>query len=136
MVRKKEGTIINVASTGAFQPVPTMAVYGATKAFVLSFSEALWAEYRTEGIHILALCPGETETNFFKAMGNEERIFGRTRSAESVVQTALRALEHGKSYVIDGKANYLMANLVRLAPRGFVAKMSARVMAPKSQRGK
>jgi hypothetical protein len=129
MVMKKEGLVINVSSTAAFQPVPFMAVYGATKAFVLSFSEALWAEYRKQGIRILALCPGETDT--FEAMGTEERIFGRMQSSGSVVETALRALEHGRSYAIDGKANYLMANLIRFAPRSTVAKMTAKVMRPK-----
>lgn len=86
MVRKKKGIIINVASMAAFQPVPFEAVYGATKAFVLSFSEALWAEYRKQGISIMALCPGTTDTNFFKARGSE--AFGKKRTTESVVQTA------------------------------------------------
>lgn len=136
MVKRKEGIIINVASTGAFQPVPYMAVYAATKAFVLSFSEALWAEYRKQGIRILALCPGETETNFEKALGNTQGVFGRRRSAESVVRTTLKALERGRSYAIDGRANYLLANSVRFAPRSFAAKMTAQVMAPKKRRGK
>lgn len=136
MVKKKAGMIINVASTGSFQPVPYMAVYGATKAFVLSFSEALWAEYRKEGIRILALCPGETETNFEKVVGNSQGVFGRKRSAESVVQTALRALERGKSCAVDGGGNYLLANLVRFAPRSFTASMTARIMGPKKQRKK
>ena len=131
MVRKKEGIIINVASTGAFQPVPFMAVYGATKAFVLSFSEALWAEYRREGIRVVALCPGETQTNFEKVVGNRQGVFRRKRSAESVVQTALRALERGKSYVIDGGMNYLLANFVRFAPRSSAARMTAQIMKPK-----
>jgi hypothetical protein len=134
MVKKKHGIIINVSSTGAFQPVPYMAVYGATKAFVLSFSEALWVEYRKQGIRILALCPGETETNFATAMGNEQPIFGNKRATESVVNTALKALERGKSYAIDGRGNYLAANLVRLAPRGLAARMTGFVMRPKKRK--
>ena len=67
MRERKRGAIINVASTAAFQPVPYMATYAATKAFVLSFSEALWDENRAHGIHVMALCPGVTETNFFAA---------------------------------------------------------------------
>ena len=63
---RKRGTIINVASTAGFQAVPYMATYAATKAFVLSFSEALWDENRTHGVHVMALCPGVTETNSSK----------------------------------------------------------------------
>jgi hypothetical protein len=136
MVRKQDGIIINVASGAAFQPVPFMAVYGATKAFVLSFSEALWAEHRREGIRVLALCPGETETNFEKAMGNTRGIFGRRRSVESVVKTAFRSLERGKSYAVDGAMNYFLANSVRFTPRSVVAKMAARIMGPKKPRKK
>ena len=136
MVRKKKGIIINVSSTAAFQPVPYMAVYGATKAFVLSFSEALWAENRKQGIHVLALCPGETETNFQKVVGNDQPIRGRKRSTESVVQTALKALEHGKSCAIDGAANYFLANLARFVPRQFLAKMSEQVMMTRKPKSK
>ena len=136
MVKKKQGIIINVSSTAAFQPVPYMAVYGATKAFVLSFSEALWAEYRKQGIHVLALCPGETETNFQKVVGNDQPIRGRKRSTESVVQTTLKALEKGQSYAIDGAANYFLANLTRFIPRQFLAKMSEQVMMTKKRKGK
>jgi hypothetical protein len=95
MVKKKDGMIVNVASTGAFQPVPFSAVYGATKAFVLSFSEALWAEYRKQGIRILALCPGTTDTNFFKARGDGESAFSKKRTPEGVVQTVLRLWSGG-----------------------------------------
>ncbi len=133
MVKKNQGIIVNVASTGAFQPVPFMAVYGATKAFVLSFSEALWAEYRKQGIRILALCPGETETNFAKVAGNEQPIFGKKRTAEGVVETALRALARGKSYAIDGGGNYLMANFIRFAPRSLAARMTGVIMRPKKK---
>ena len=72
MVEGREGIVINVASTAAFQPTPFMAVYGASKAFVLSFSEALWAEYRSHGIRVLALCPGATETSFSKVAGQTQ----------------------------------------------------------------
>ena len=136
MVSRKQGIIINVASTGAFQPVPYMAVYGATKAFVLSFSEALWAEYRKQGIHVLALCPGETETNFQKVVGNDQPIFGGKRTTESVVKTAFRALERGKPYAVDGAMNYLLANSVRFTPRSVVVKMTARIMEPRGQKKK
>jgi uncharacterized protein len=131
MVKRKEGTIVNVASTAAFQPVPFSAVYGATKAFVLSFSEALWAEYRKQGVRILALCPGTTDTNFFEARGDGESAFGKKRTTESVVKTALRALDRSKSYAVDGRFNYVLANLIRLSPRGIAARMTAVLMRPK-----
>ena len=70
MREKRQGTIINVASTAGFQPVPFMATYAATKAFVLSFSEALWEENRPFGVHVMALCPGVTETNFLSTFQN------------------------------------------------------------------
>ena len=88
MVARGEGAVINVASTAAFQPVPYMAVYGASKAFVLSFSQALSEEYSKRGIRFLALCPGATETNFFQVAG-EGAAFGRKRTSEQVIATAL-----------------------------------------------
>ena len=130
MVEAHAGIIINVASTAAFQPVPFMAVYGATKAFVLSFSEAIWAEYREHGIRVCALCPGATETGFFKIAG-EGAALGKKRSVDSVVMSALRAVERGRSYVVDGKLNYLATQVIRLSPRSFVAKTAARMMRPK-----
>jgi len=135
MARRGDGIIMNVASAAAFQPAPFMAVYGASKAFVLSFSEALWAEYRSHGVRVLAVCPGPTETNFFKVAGNGDATPGRKRTVENVIATALRGLERGKSYVVDGRLIYLGTLSVRLAPRGIVAKSAARIMAPK-QRGR
>jgi uncharacterized protein len=135
MISEREGIIVNVASTAAFQPVPFMALYGSSKAFVLSFSEALWAEYRRQGIRVLALCPGTTETNFFKVSG-EQATKGRMRTVENVVASAIKALERGKSYVVDGKLNYLASLSVRLSPRGFVATMAARIMKRKGQKPK
>ena len=72
MVARGEGAVVNVASTAAFQPMPYMSVYGASKAFVLSFSQALWAEYRSLGVRVLALCPGPVDTNFFAVAGTRE----------------------------------------------------------------
>lgn len=128
MVERHEGIIVNVASTAAFQPVPYMAVYGASKAFVLSFSEALWAEYRSQGVRVLALCPGATQTEFFKVAG-ENAAMGKKRTVASVIQSAMRALERGKSFVVDGRLNYLMTQSIRLAPRGVVARSAAEIMA-------
>ena len=130
MLARRSGSIINVASTAAFQPIPYMAVYGASKAFVLSFSEALWAEYRSKGIRVLALCPGATRTDFFNVVGTEDAGLGSKETPEKVVQVALRALERGRPSVISGRRNALMANSVRLAPRGMVVRMGAGAMRP------
>jgi short-subunit dehydrogenase len=121
-----EAAIINVASIGAFQPLPYMAVYGATKAFILSFSQALFEEYRTRGLRVLALCPGSTETSFF-TVANTSPI-GRTCPPEQVVATGLHALERGRSVVIEGRANALLAQSVRFFPRQFVAHLAGRRM--------
>lgn len=126
MVEKGEGTIINLASVVSFQPVPYMAVYGATKAFVLSFTESLWEEYRNKGINVLALCPGATATSFFDHAGDV--AFGKMRTAEQVVQSAFRALAKGKSYVVDGKQNYAAAQLGRFLPRKTVTRFVAGIM--------
>src|SRR5215471_8835551 len=122
--------IINVASTAGFQPLPYMAVYGASKAFVLSFSQALAEEYRTRGLRILALCPGATETPFFDVAGEAASV-GRRRSPEQVVATGLYALEHGRTVAIDGRLNALLAGLPRLFPRWIVARIAGQSVHPR-----
>jgi short-subunit dehydrogenase len=129
MLARGSGGIINVASTAAFQPVPFMAVYGATKAFVLSFSEALGEEFRGRGVRVLALCPGATRTNFFKTAGGGAQA-GRFRTSEQVVRTALRAYDRGASYVVDGSENRILAFSPRIAPRSVVARIAGRLMKP------
>jgi uncharacterized protein len=130
MLVRHSGSIINVASTAAFQPTPYMAVYGASKAFVLSFSEALWAEYRSKGIRVLALCPGPTSTDFFNVVGTEDAALGSKETPEKVVQVALQALKRGRPSVISGRRNTLMANSVRFVPRAMVARMGVGMMQP------
>jgi short-subunit dehydrogenase len=107
-----------------------MAVYGATKAFVLSFSEALAEEVRAHGVRVVALCPGQTDTAFFA--GIDEARVGRARTTKQVVDTALRALARGTVVAVDGFANYALANSVRLVPRRLVARVAARIQRPKS----
>ena len=131
MLERGDGGVINLASTSAFQPLPYMAVYGATKAFVLSFSEALWAECRGRGVRVLALCPGPTATGFFAVVGSEDGAVGQTRTAAQAVATGLRALERGRPSVVDGWANYLRAQTPRLAPRGLVARIGERITRPR-----
>jgi short-subunit dehydrogenase len=128
MLQKGEGAIINVASTAAHSPIPYLSVYAATKAFVLSFSEALWAEYKDRGIRILSLNPGATESDFHLVSGLESSGFPK-ESAETVVDNGLKAMEEGKSYVISGLPNILMGDvLTRLLPREQVAMLAKQFM--------
>ena len=128
MLERKQGAIINVASTAAFQAVPFFATYAATKAFVLSFSEALWEENRAHGIKVLALCPGVTDTNFFEAARGQKPPARVSQTPEEVVDVALRGLDRGKSHIISGWTNYLMTEGERLAPRSFVTRLAGRMM--------
>jgi len=128
MRERRQGTIINVASTAAFQAVPFMATYAATKAFVLSFSEALWEENRSHGIRVLALCPGVTDTNFFAAARIDRPPMRTVQTAEEVVDAALRGLARGKSTVISGWANFLTVEAERLFPRSFVTKLAGKAL--------
>lgn len=117
MLKRKSGVIINVASTAAFQPLPNMAVYGATKAFVLSFTQALWEENRKRGVQFLALCPGSTETEFFNVVGADEASVGKRDTPENVVQVALRSLQAKKIFVVPGFSNYISAQMSRFFTR-------------------
>jgi uncharacterized protein len=131
MRQRKSGAIINVASTAAFQGVPYMATYAATKAFVLSLSEALWEENRAFNIKIMALCPGVTDTNFFEAAQSEQKPPMRiAQTPAQVVKTALRGLERGRSHIISGWSNYLTTEAERLVPRWVVARMAGLAMRP------
>ena len=130
------GTIINIASTAAFQPLPKMAVYGASKAFVLSFTEALWEEERRHGIRVLAVCPGLTDTPFFElageaaagaASGSAARAF--TRTPQQVVEHSMRALSRGKPSFVDGIATAFVARVVtRGLPKRMVIALSGRLL--------
>jgi hypothetical protein len=125
---RKQGTIINVASTAAFQAVPFMATYAATKAFVLSFSEALCEENRPYGIHVLALCPGVTDTNFFAASKIDRPPMRTVQTPEEVVDAALRGLGRRKSTVISGWTNWLTVEAERFVPRALVTKLAGKAL--------
>jgi short-subunit dehydrogenase len=129
MRKRKGGTIINVSSTAGFQPVPYMATYAATKAFVTSFTEAIAEENRQYGITATALCPGPTETNFF-ATANATP-FSAMQTADEVVETALKAVERKKSHVISGWTNYLKAHAATITPNSLVTKFISAVIRPK-----
>lgn len=118
MLQKRAGAVINVSSTAGFQPLPYMAVYGATKAFVLSFTDALYWENRDRGVQFFTLCPGSTETDFFNVVGTEDASVGGTKdSPERVVALTLRAMARGKQYVVPGFRNYLGAQISRFMTR-------------------
>jgi len=134
MLESGEGTIINVSSTAGFQPLPFVATYAATKAFVTSFTEAIAEEYRPHGIRILALCPGATDTNFFDASGWDGPFSGKgIHTSEEVVETALAALEGSKTTVVCGLRNYLVSRLSHHAPDRLVTRSVARILRRKAE---
>ncbi|OLE63312.1 MAG: short-chain dehydrogenase [Cyanobacteria bacterium 13_1_40CM_2_61_4] len=127
MLASGGGKIMNVASTAAFQPGPLMAVYYATKAYVLSFSEALADELRRSGVTVTCFCPGATHTGFAKRAGTEgSRLFKQlgAMDAERVARDGYRGLMAGKTLVISGAHNWLVAESVRFAPRKMVTAIS------------
>ncbi len=121
MRSSRSGSIINVASIAAFQPIPYMSVYAASKAFVLSFSQALWAENRSYGVRVLCSCPGPTETNFFTEAKFPTAIAAKNAqivAPQVVVRDALKALEKGESTVVSGGfASSMITSLSRFVPR-------------------
>ncbi|MET4781710.1 SDR family oxidoreductase [Glaciihabitans sp. UYNi722] len=135
LIEAGNGALVNVASTAAFQPIPRMAVYGATKAFVLSFTEALWYETKGTGLKVLALCPGPASTEFFDVAHNEDAVFGKFETAEQVIATAMKALDRRRSpaSVISGRMNAVQAKGVGFAPRGLVLDIVGRGGAPKKR---
>jgi uncharacterized protein len=127
-LRQSRGAIINLASTAAFQPVPYMAAYAASKAYVLHWSEALHVELHAEGIYVLTLCPGATTTGFFDAANiDSTRLRFPVQPPEAVVRTALRAWDFRRARAISGWKNQFLV-LGRFAPRGLLLRMSAAMM--------
>jgi len=126
MVAARNGTIINVASTAAFQPVPWMATYAATKAFVLSFSEALSTELQGTGVTVMALCPGPTRTEFQQVASVEHTGVPSFAymDAPTVVRQAIESAKRGKAVRINGVINTIMAQTTRFAPRALVRRIS------------
>ncbi|HUS25361.1 MAG TPA: SDR family oxidoreductase [Candidatus Binatia bacterium] len=132
MVEARHGGVLNVASLAGFQPLPYMAVYAATKAFVLSFSQSLRAELRGTGVGVVCLCPGPVDTPFFEATGvpgmRKTVPRGTMVTAEAVVSAALRRLDAGGGVVLPGAAAKLMAAGSRLVPHALLAATTARFM--------
>ena len=129
MIERKSGAIINVASTAAFQPGPKMAVYFATKAFVLSLSEALHEELKPHGVHVTCLCPGPTRTEFGDVAGfGGNGLFDKVAMASPrVVDAGLKGLETNTAVVVPGLVNKLTANSGRFAPRSVVRKIAGAI---------
>jgi short-subunit dehydrogenase len=124
MIERKQGRILNVASTAAFQPGPGMAVYFATKAFVLSFSEALHEEVKKQGVAVSALCPGPTATEFGEVAGfGPSNLLDKVAAdSPSVVRAGLAGFDKGKAIVIPGLMNKATAQANRFFPRSMVRK--------------
>ena len=130
LLRHGDGALITVASTAAFQPVPNMAVYAASKAFVLSFTEALWYEARKSGLKVIALCPGVTETEFTDVAGDVAAV-AAPQTAEQVIRTALRALDRRNPppSVISGRLSKFLAGTAGLLSARVRTTMSGRLTA-------
>jgi short-subunit dehydrogenase len=132
MAHRGHGGIINIGSVVSFQPVSYMGVYAASKAYVLHFSEALWAELQAQGVTVTTLCPGTTRTEFFDHSGVPgwaER--NRGQDVARVVRTGLKAFDSGRHYVVSGWTNYLVSLAVRLATRATVVKASMSIFRPR-----
>lgn len=125
MRQRGYGRILNVASVAAFQACPRFAVYGATKSYVLMFSEALAAEENRNGIRVTAVCPGATDTAFHEVAGNKGTLAARLMdSPETVVNSGLRALNRGRRVIVTGLMNKPLPLFVRLLPRFLVTWMA------------
>jgi hypothetical protein len=135
MMERGRGGVLNVASTIAFQPAPYQATYGAAKAFVLSFSQALWEETRHRGVTVTALCPGPTKTGFLDALDNPQAsqtaVYSKLDEPGPVVDAGLRALDRGAPVAVPGLRNQAVALLQRVVPSRLITSMSGRLLAPK-----
>jgi len=132
MLERRHGAIINISSQAAFQPVAFMSVYAASKSFILHFSEALWAEVRSRGVTVTAVCPGVTRTDFFDKAGARGWLEKHTSiTPGKVVRGALRAMEKRQQYVVPGWKNYLLTILVRFMTRRTAVNESKRYFRPK-----
>ena len=130
MIARRSGYVMIVASTAAFQPVPYISTYAATKGFDLLFAEGIAEELRRHGVNVCALCPGSTTSEFFEVAGQPSHVAGAQESSEKVARVGLRALAAGRPRVISGARNWLAVESQRLAPRSLVTHVAARMFAP------
>ena len=134
MRERKSGKIINVSSAAGFQPIPFMATYAASKAFVSSFSEAIAEENRPFGIHVMALCPGSTKTNFFEASNIERPIQVKgQQTVDDVINTAMKAIEQRKTKVVSGWANYIGSIAGTIVPNSLSSRLMAKALRGRHQ---
>ena len=131
MVERRSGYVMIVSSTAAFQPVPYITTYAATKGFDLLFAEGLAEELRRHGVRVCGLCPGSTESEFQQGAGQPTRILRRQETAEKVVRVGLAALAAGKPRVISGFRNRVGMEVQRFLPRSVVARATAALFAPR-----
>ena len=130
MVKRNSGKVLNVASTAAFQPGPTMAAYYASKSYVLLLSEAIYNELQGTGVHITCLCPGATESGFQSVANMQESALVKGKklpTAKEVAAFGYKAMMKNKLTVIHGVKNFIMANAVRFAPRKMVLSIVRKV---------
>lgn len=132
MARRRSGAIINVSSTTAFQPVPTLAVYAASKSFVLSFSQSLWYEAKQHGVKVFSLAPGPTHTEFFDVVGETATVVGRLQTADQVAAAGLKALDRRWTApsTVSGFINSITAALATVIPRRLLLPALARSLHP------
>ncbi len=128
MVQKGEGHIINIASTAAFQPIPKFAVYGATKSYVLNFSEALAFELKGKNVSVTAICPGATQSEFAKVSKANEKVFKNKPDSKDLAEFVYQSMKSGKVVAIHGLSNKLMVFSQRFAPRSMVTAIAAKIM--------
>lgn len=135
MRQRRYGKIINVSSAAGFQPIPFMAVYAATKAFITSFSEAVAEENRPFGIQVMALCPGSTQTNFFRASNIERPVTVKAQQTPNqVVESAMRGIKGNKTKVVSGFTNYIGALLGKHTPNTITTRAIGRALRAKYQK--
>lgn len=125
MVQRRHGAVLNIASLAGFQPLPTMSVYAATKAYVRSLSLALWEETRGTGVRVLSVCPGPVETEFWENAQAPD-IMTRRRSMDQVLESTFRALDQDQPEVVDGLANRVLSISSSLAPKRLALTMAKR----------
>ncbi len=135
MLQRRCGAVINLASLAAFQPLPYMEVYAASKSYVLHFSESLWAEARSRDVTVLAICPGFTQTDFLVKAGMPLWTHKMTLTPAKVVRRAFRAISSRRQYAVPGVLNYFASLLPRFAERRVVVKVAEYLFRPKSNSG-
>ncbi len=132
MITNNHGAVLNVSSMAGFQPVPFMATYAATKAFVTSFTAGLATELKESNLRFVALCPGRTRTNFQVSAGsNKVRIKSRAATPEQVSRVAVDALRKNKLIAVEGFQNWIQMHLLRFFPRAVILRLAYKIFKPK-----